>query len=269
MRHTFAIARVVYRLPRRERRSRGPQMITVRYCRIRVLRSGGRAHGRQPAASPAAPLVQAQSGAKPAAPKAAAAPPQQLVDGGWPRAYTTPSGAALIVYQPQVASWDDQKHMAAYAAVSYTPKGATKPALGTLKLEADTKVAVDERLVSFSAAADHRVQLPDAAEGAGAGRSSPRSPRRSRDEERVIALDRVLANLDKSQIIPKNVEGVKADPPPIFFSTDAGGPRQPRRRADLEPDQGQRSEVRGQHELGSLPARADQDVLPAQRRTRG
>ena len=38
------------------------------------------------------------------------------------------------------------------------------------------------------------------------------------EEERVIALDRVLASLDKSQIIPKNVEGVKADPPPIFYS---------------------------------------------------
>ena len=36
--------------------------------------------------------------------------------------------------------------------------------------------------------------------------------------ERVIALDRVLANIDTSKIIPKNVEGVKADPPPIFFS---------------------------------------------------
>ena len=38
------------------------------------------------------------------------------------------------------------------------------------------------------------------------------------DDERVIALDRVLANIDKSQIIPKNVEGMKADPPTIFFS---------------------------------------------------
>ena len=38
------------------------------------------------------------------------------------------------------------------------------------------------------------------------------------DDERVIALDRVLANLDKSQVIPKNVEGVKSDPPTIFFS---------------------------------------------------
>ena len=38
------------------------------------------------------------------------------------------------------------------------------------------------------------------------------------DDERVIALDRVLANVDKSQIVPKNVEGIKADPPTIFFS---------------------------------------------------
>ena len=36
--------------------------------------------------------------------------------------------------------------------------------------------------------------------------------------ERVIALDRVLASIDKSQILPKNVEGVKADPPTVFFS---------------------------------------------------
>jgi hypothetical protein len=39
-----------------------------------------------------------------------------------------------------------------------------------------------------------------------------------RPEDRLIALDRILANLDKSQVIPKNVEGVKAEPPPIFFS---------------------------------------------------
>jgi hypothetical protein len=37
-------------------------------------------------------------------------------------------------------------------------------------------------------------------------------------QERVLALDRVLTAIDKSQIVPKNVEGVKADPPPIFFS---------------------------------------------------
>ena len=38
------------------------------------------------------------------------------------------------------------------------------------------------------------------------------------DDERVIALDRVLASVDRSQIIPKEVPGVKADPPTIFSS---------------------------------------------------
>ena len=51
-----------------------------------------------------------------AAPKASATPAP--VDGGWPRAYTTPSGAHLVLYQPQVASWDAQERMVAYSAVS-------------------------------------------------------------------------------------------------------------------------------------------------------
>ena len=89
-----------------------------------------------------------------AAPKKTAAPatpaPEVPADGGWPRAYNTSSGAMMVVYQPQVASWEDQKHMVLYLAISYTPKGDTKPALGSVKVESDTSVALSERLVSFS-----------------------------------------------------------------------------------------------------------------------
>ena len=60
----------------------------------------------------------------------------QPVDGGWPRAYSTPAGAQLILYQPQVASWPDQKRMTMYSAVSYQGKGAKAASLGTLKIEA-------------------------------------------------------------------------------------------------------------------------------------
>ena len=113
-------------------------------------------------ASPIAPLVRAQApaakpaSAKPASAKptaakpTAAAPAPATADEGWPRTYSTASGAALVVYQPQVASWVDQKHAVLYSAVSYTAKGATNPALGTVKVESDTSVALDERLVSFS-----------------------------------------------------------------------------------------------------------------------
>jgi hypothetical protein len=158
--------------------------------------------------SPIAPLVTAQ--APPAAAPAAA-------DGGWPRAYTTASGAALAIYQPQVASWTDQKHAVLYSAVSYTAKGATTPAIGTVKVESETSVALDERLVSFSEFKITESNFPTLQ------RDQLRTTVAEIEssvtlDERVIALDRVLANIDTSQIIPKNVEGVKADPPPIFFS---------------------------------------------------
>jgi hypothetical protein len=39
--------------------------------------------------------------------------------------------------------------MVANSAVGYEVKGATKPALGSIGIEADTKVSVSERLVNF------------------------------------------------------------------------------------------------------------------------
>src|SRR4030095_6597187 len=97
-----------------------------------------------PKAAPGPAVTPAPKGAPAAAPAAPAA-----VDGGWPRGYTTPSGGKIVVYQPQVASWDQQRQMVAYAAGAYEAKGAPKPATGSLKIEANTKVAVSERLVSF------------------------------------------------------------------------------------------------------------------------
>src|SRR5262245_56430200 len=61
--------------------------------------------GTQTAARPAA---------SPTAPSAASTPP---IDGGWPRFHSLPSGGSILVYQPQIASWDRQKHLVAFAAV--------------------------------------------------------------------------------------------------------------------------------------------------------
>jgi len=177
-------------------------------------------NGQAPPATQSKPAATAKPTAQPAAaaqptPAGAAAP--AAPDGGWPRAYATASGAALLLYQPQVSSWVDQKHMVAYAAVSYLAKGAEKPALGTVKVESDTSVALDDRLVNFAALKIDQPSFP----------TLQREQLRTVVEEivasltpgeRVIALDRVLANIDTSKIIPKNVAGVKADPPPIFFS---------------------------------------------------
>jgi hypothetical protein len=166
-----------------------------------------------------APLLGAQGApAKAPAAAAAAAPAPRDIDGGWPRDYGAPSGGTIRVFQPQVANWDGQRHMVAYAAVSYTAKGAEKPALGTVTIEGDTSVAVTERLVNFT-----NVKLTET-HFAGLPNDQLREvtdtiTKDVRPSAMMIALDRVLARLDKSQLIPKNVVGVKADPPVIFSST--------------------------------------------------
>ena len=101
-----------------------------------------------PLAAAAAPRQTAKPAAtttKPAA-AVAAAPP---VDGGWPRTYALSSGGSVLVYQPQTSSWEKQTHLVAFSAVAYRATAADKPALGTIKLEADTQVALTERLVRF------------------------------------------------------------------------------------------------------------------------
>jgi hypothetical protein len=149
---------------------------------------------------------------------AAATVDTSALDGGWPRAYSTPAGAAIIIYQPQIASWDGRAHMVAYAAMAYQAKGAAKPALGTVRVESSTSVSMTSRLVRFSPVKVTETSFKDLSRDqlqdlvAAMDNGIP-------EQERVIALDRVLANMDKSEIIPKNADGVKSDPPAIFYSS--------------------------------------------------
>jgi hypothetical protein len=171
-------------------------------------------------AAAAAPLVaQSRPGTGPSGPiaKAAATTQDSTVDGGWPRPYLSPAGASIVLYQPQVASWPDQKHMTIYLAVSYLAKGKQTPTLGALRVESDTSVALDDRLVSFSEFTITEASFPTIPKDevkAIVDEILASIPR----EQRVIALDRVLAMVDTSQVIPRNIDGVKADPPPVFFS---------------------------------------------------
>ena len=170
----------------------------------------------KPAASPQSSSPKTTASPSKAAAPSAAAP----VDGGWPRMFDLPSGGTILVYQPQIATWEKQAHVVAFSAVSYRSKGGDKPVLGTVKLEADTSVALTERLVAFKNVrieeanfqALQKDQLREVVEQI--DKTMP-------DDDLTIALDRVLANIDKSQIVPKDTEGVKADPPPIFFSKTA------------------------------------------------
>ena len=142
-----------------------------------------------PAQTAPKPATQpAPSSSPPAASAANAAP----IDGGWPRAYQLPSGSDFLLYQPQISTWEKQKHLVAFSAVSYRDKAAnSKPALGTIKLEADTQVALDDRLVNFQNMKIVETNFPDLPKEqvreivAEVDKAIP-------DEDKVIALDRVL-----------------------------------------------------------------------------
>ena len=116
-------------------------------------------------------------------------------------------------YQPQVESWTGQKQILAWSAVSYHPNGAKEPALGTIKIEGPTQVAVDDRVVTMDLRItefNFKTLSPDQVKTLVANvQSLPQN-------ERVIDLDRLLAYINKSPLQVKNVEGIKADPPKVF-----------------------------------------------------
>jgi hypothetical protein len=165
-------------------------------------------------ATTAKPATTTATQARPASATSAAAAP---IDGGWPRSYAIANGGSLVVYQPQASSWERQAHLVAFSAVTYRSSSKATPVHGTVKLEAATSVSTTERVVRFKDMKIAEINFP----------TIPKEQLRTisdtidaaiPDDDRIIALDRVLANIDKSSIAPKNVEGIKADPPVIFFS---------------------------------------------------
>ena len=163
-------------------------------------------------ALPQGPTVTAQT-AKPAA--VTSPPPGTNADTGWPRTVTLKSGTA-VWYQPQVESWTGQKNIVAWSAVSYQPTGAKEPALGTIKIEGPTQVAVDDRVVTLDLRIteyNFKSLSPDQVKALVADvQALPIN-------ERVLDIDRLLAYVAASPLQAKNVDDIKADPPRVFSST--------------------------------------------------
>ena len=148
---------------------------------------------------------------------AIAAQAQSVQERGWPRGYSLPNEGQIVIFQPQVASWDQQLHMVALAAVSYVAKDEKKPVMGTIKIEADTSVSLEKRLVKFSTLKITETNFQTLSKDQ-IREIVTEIEKTIPDEDRMISLDRVLIQMDKSQIIPKNVPGLKSDPPRIFLS---------------------------------------------------
>ena len=160
-----------------------------------------------------------------------------------------------------------RSNIVAWSAVSYQPTGAKEPALGTIKIEGPTQVSVDDRVVSLDLQIteyNFKTLSPEQVKTLVAEvQARPQN-------ERVIDLDRVLGVREPTaRCRSSNVEGIKADPPKIFWAPapailvnlDGDPIWSPIKDLDLR--------YARQHELGSLRAHAEQDVLPARQRSRG
>ena len=137
-------------------------------------------------------------------------------DGGWPRAITTPSGAQLVLYQPQLLSWEKQQHLVAMAAVEYTPKGDGKPSLGTIRLETPTSTSVEDRMINFQKVEVTSMSFSSLDKTQ--SREVLEEIRKSLPHENMlVSLDRILAAVDRSTITVKGVK-INTETPPVFWS---------------------------------------------------
>ena len=223
--------------------------------------------GAKPPSTTQAPRRDSAGASAATAKPAAALPP--IVDGGWPRIYDLPSGG----HDPRLSAAGRELGQAeAPRRLSAPSRSAPRPATSRRSAPSSSKrtrsVAAAERLVSF----EHMKIVEANFQTLGKDQVREITDQIDKvipDDERIIALDRVLANLDKSQVIPKNVEGVKADPPAIFFSKTPAVIMNLDGEPIWSPIKENDSEVRGQHELGSVPARADEHLVSSQQRHPG
>lgn len=137
-------------------------------------------------------------------------------DPGWPREFTTGDGSKLVIYQPQVDSWEGQRRIKSRVAISVTPPQADKPILGVVWVEADTETVFATRTVVLNNMQIARTSFPTLSQTEAAKLTTKLKtlfPSRSQN----FALDRVLANVTRTQEQAHSAE-LSVTPPTIFYS---------------------------------------------------
>ncbi|MCT8970775.1 SH3 domain-containing protein [Microbaculum marinisediminis] len=134
----------------------------------------------------------------------------------WPRAYTTDSGATVVLHQPQVTAWDNFTDVSGLIAAEYKPTEDASAVFGVIgvsgKTQADHEtgeVLIDDlKITELNFSVLSREQLSDMA--LEVGKLLPTEPI-------TMSLQRLTASLAAYEQLG-DVEGLKSDPPPIYVS---------------------------------------------------
>ena len=153
---------------------------------------------------------------QPAQPVQIAEPVQEL---SWPREYPGDNGAKLVLYQPQIESWDDQTRVGARLALAYSSSESAPPVFGAFEIAADTEVDLDNRKVRITRFEILKASFPSLPPGSTKTSNELRAEVESHfpADGIIVSLDRVLANLDRGEAQLAMVP-LATEPPKIFVS---------------------------------------------------
>lgn len=134
---------------------------------------------------------------------------------GWPRSYETGKGR-MILYQPQFTEWIDFKSIEALVAAEFIKTPEANPVFGVIGLkgktsydeDADEVVITDTAVTELNFSGLDRNELTALA--VETGKLLPTGPI-------TVPESRVTASLAEQKRMT-DVQGLKADPPPIFVS---------------------------------------------------
>ncbi len=141
--------------------------------------------------------------------------PQVSTPPPWPRLMEK-DGHRLIIYQPQLQSWQKFRDLTADTAVSLTPKGG-KPALGVVSWRATTLTDTQARLVAINDIVLTSARFPSLdAEHSAAMEQLLRTT--FPVTAMTTSLDRMLAGFKLAQATMP-AKPINTDPPPILVST--------------------------------------------------
>ncbi len=135
-------------------------------------------------------------------------------DPGWPRSFTH-QGNTVVVYQPQIDSWDNHATIHFRSAVVATPAGSEQPAYGVVAIAADTLVDSNAGTVIMTNLKPD-IRFPDAPADQQAALTGMVNELMTSRGVLNIALSRVLAYMHGQP--PERVADVSLAPPPIHYS---------------------------------------------------
>ena len=135
-------------------------------------------------------------------------------DPGWPREFDR-NGAKLIVYQPQIQSWERFRMLKADTAVSITPSGQKQPVLGVISWEATTVPDLTTRTVAINDIHVIGGRFPSLS-AAAATAMQEKVTQSYPSKSLVISLDRMLAGFKAKETA--TAPPLNTAPPPIYVS---------------------------------------------------